>query len=75
VSLVEQHLELFMHLSFEIHVLDPHAAEPATFRVLKPPAKPLTHCGGPGTRFESNSARSKLEYENPDLTRPSVSSF
>jgi hypothetical protein len=64
-----------MHLSPEIHVPDPHSPEPAIFRVLKPPAKPLTRSGGPATRFESSSARSALEYENPDLTQPSVSSF
>jgi hypothetical protein len=64
-----------MHLSLEIHVLDPHSPEPATFRVLEPPAKPLTHWGAPATRVESGSAPSKLEYENPDLTQPSVSSF
>jgi hypothetical protein len=64
-----------MHLSLEIHVLDPHPSGPATFRVLEPPTKPLTYSGGPATRFESSSARSKLEYENPDLTQPSVSSF
>jgi hypothetical protein len=64
-----------MHLSLEIHVLDPHSSEPAIFRVLEPPTKPLTHSGGQATRFESGSARSKLEYENPDLTQPSVSSF
>ena len=63
-----------MHLSPEIHVPDPHSPEPAIFRVLKPPAKPLTRSGGKTIRFES-SARCKLEYENPDLTRPSVSSF
>jgi hypothetical protein len=44
-----------MPLSLEIHGLDPHAPEPATFRVLEPPAKRLTHCGGPATRFEGNS--------------------
>jgi hypothetical protein len=64
-----------MHLSLKIHVLDPHSPEPATFHVLKPPAKPLTHSDDPATRFESGPARSKLEYENPDLTQPSVSSF
>jgi hypothetical protein len=64
-----------MHLSPEIHVSDPHSPEPAIFRVLKPPAKPLTRSSGPPIRFESSSARCKLEYENPDLTRPSVSSF
>ncbi len=64
-----------MHLSPEIHVPDPHSPEPAILRLLKPPANPLTCSGGPATRYESSSARSKLEYENPDLTRPSVSSF
>jgi hypothetical protein len=64
-----------MHLSLGIHVLDPHSPKPATFRVLKPPAKALTHCGAPATRVQSESAPSKLEYENPDLTQPSVSSF
>ena len=64
-----------MHLSPQIHVPDPHSPEPAIFPVLKPPAKTLTRSGGPAIRFESSSARCKLEYENPDLTRPSVSSF
>jgi hypothetical protein len=64
-----------MHLSPEIHVPDPHSAQPAIFSVLKPPTKPLAHSGGPAIRFESSSARCKLEYENSDLTRPSVSSF
>ena len=64
-----------MHLSLKIHVLDAHSPEPATFRGLEPPAKRLTHCGALATRVESGSAPSKLEYENPDLTQPSVSSF
>jgi hypothetical protein len=64
-----------MHLSLKIHVLDPHSPEPATLRVLEPPAKPLTRWGAPTTRVESGSTPSKLEYENPDLTQPSVSSF
>jgi len=64
-----------MHLSPKIHVPDPHSPEPAILRLLKLSAKPLTHPGGPAIRFESSSARCKLEYENPDLTRPSVSSF
>jgi hypothetical protein len=63
-----------MHLSPEIHVPNPHSLEPAIFPVLKPPAKPLTRSGGKAIPFKS-SARCKLEYENPDLTRPSVSSF
>ncbi len=64
-----------MHLSPKIHVPDPHYPEPAILRALKPPANPLTYSGGPTTWFERSSARSKLEYENPDLTQPSVSSF
>jgi hypothetical protein len=64
-----------MHLSPQIHVPAPHSTEPAIFPVLKPPTKPLTRSGGTVIRFESSSARCKLEYENPDLTRPSVSSF
>ena len=63
-----------MHLSPEIPVPNPHSPEPAIFPVLKPPAKPLTRSGGKAIPFKS-SARCKLEYENPDLTRPSVSSF
>jgi hypothetical protein len=64
-----------MHLSPKIHVPDPHCPEPAIFLVLKPPAKPLTGSGAPATRFESSSTRATREYENPDLTQPSVSSF
>jgi hypothetical protein len=62
-----------MSLSPEIHVPDP--PKPAIFGVLKPPAKPLTRSRAPAPRLKSKSARSPLEYENPDLTLPSVSSF
>lgn len=64
-----------MRLSPEIHVPDPHSPEPAIFGVLKPPPKPLTRYRAPAARLESKPAQSTLEYENPDLTRPSVSSF
>lgn len=66
---------VFMRLSPEIHVPDPHSPEPAILGVLKPPEKPLTRSRAPAPRLKGNSARSTLEYENPDLTRPSVSSF
>ena len=64
-----------MRLSPEIHVPEPRSPEPATFGVLKPPANPLTASLAPASRLKSNSVRCTAEYENPDLTRPSVSSF
>jgi hypothetical protein len=36
---------VFMRLSPEIHVPDPHSPEPAILGVLKPPEKPLTRPG------------------------------
>jgi hypothetical protein len=63
-----------MSLSAEIHIPDPHSPKPAIFGVLKPPAKPHTRSRAPAPRLKK-SARSPLEYENPDLTLPSVSSF
>jgi hypothetical protein len=64
-----------MRLSPEVHVPDPHSSQPAILSVLKPPAKPLTRPRAPVPPPTSNSARWRLEYENPDLTQPSVSSF
>jgi hypothetical protein len=63
-----------MSLSPEIQVSDPHP-EPTMFGVLKQPAKPLTHARVSAPRLNSKSTRSSPEYENPDLTLPSVSSF
>ena len=65
----------FMSLSHEIRVPDPHSPQQAIFAVLKPTAKSLTRSPAPAPRLKSKSARSTLEYENPDLTLPSVSSF
>lgn len=64
-----------MSLSPEIHVSDTHPLKPANFGVLKQPAKPLTHARVPAPRLNSKPSRSSPEYENPDLTLPSVSSF
>ena len=64
-----------MSLSPEIHVPETHSPKPAIFGALKPPAKSLTRSRAPAPWLESKSSRSTLEYENPDLTRPSVSSF
>jgi hypothetical protein len=62
-----------MILSPKVHV--PNAPAPAIFGGLKPPTKPLTCSPVPASWLESKSARPGLEYENPDLTQPSVSSF
>ena len=64
-----------MSLPHEIHVPYSDSPKPAAFGVLKPPAEPLTRSRAPAPRLKSKSARSTLEYENPDLTLPSVSSF
>jgi hypothetical protein len=57
----------FMILSPKVHV--PNAPAPVNFGGLKPPEKSLTFW------LESKPAPRGLEYENPDLTQPSVSSF
>ena len=64
-----------MSLSPKTHVPDPRSPKPATFGLLQPPAKRLTQPRTPAPQLKSESARSILEYENPDLTLPSVSSF
>jgi len=64
-----------MSLSPKAHVPDPRSPKPATFGALQPPAKRLTQPRTPGPQLKGNSARSTLEYENPDLRLPSVSSF
>jgi hypothetical protein len=56
-----------MILSPKVHV--PNAPAPVNFGGLKPPEKSLTFW------LESKPAPRGLEYENPDLTQPSVSSF
>jgi hypothetical protein len=64
-----------MNLSPKTHVSDPRSPKPAPFGVLQPAAKPLTQPRTPAPRLKSKAARAILEYENPDLTLPSVSSF
>jgi hypothetical protein len=64
-----------MSLSRETHVPDRHSPKPVIFGIGKPPAKPLKGSHAPAPRLKSMSARFALEYENPDLTKPSVSSF
>ena len=60
----------------KIHVPNANGPKPVAFGVVKPPAKPLTRStAGPAPWLKNNPTRSRLEYENPDLTQPSVSSF
>jgi hypothetical protein len=59
-----------------IHV--PHSDGPKVvpFSVVKPPAKPLTRSTAAAAPWlKNNCTPSRLEYENPDLRQPSVSSF
>jgi hypothetical protein len=64
-----------MSLSPKTHVPDARSPKAATFGVLQPTAKPLTQPRTPAPKLKSKFARTTLEYENPDLTLPSVSSF
>ena len=66
---------VFMSLSPKTHISDPRSPNPAPFGLLQSPAKPLKYPRTPAPQRKSVSARSTLEYENPDLTLPSVSSF
>jgi hypothetical protein len=64
-----------MSLPREIHVPYSNSPKPAVLGVLITPAEPLMRSPAPASWLKSKSARSTLEYENPDLTLPSVSSF
>jgi hypothetical protein len=60
----------------KIHVPNSDGPKLLTFGVAKPPAKPLTRSTAAATPWlKNNCIPSRLEYENPDLTQPSVSSF
>jgi hypothetical protein len=60
----------------QIHVPNSKGPKPVTFGMVKPPAKAITRStAGPASWLKNNSIPSRLEYENPDLTQPSVSSF
>jgi hypothetical protein len=65
----------FMSFSPKIHVSDAHTPKPAILGVAKQPANPLMCSRVPAPPLKSPSARSSMEFENPDLTLPSVSSF
>jgi hypothetical protein len=64
-----------MSLPLTIHVPEPHSRKPPIFGFLKPPAKPLLPAPTRAPWLTKTPAQFALEYENPDLTQPSVSSF
>jgi hypothetical protein len=59
----------------KVHVLSSNAPNPAMFSVVKPLPKSIACSIAPAPWLKNNSIPSRLEYENPDLTQPSVSSF
>jgi hypothetical protein len=64
-----------MSLAPTIHVPEARSPKPAIFGLLKPPAQPLLLASAPVPWLTKKAAQLALEYENPDLTLPSVSSF
>jgi hypothetical protein len=66
---------VFMSLSPKAHVPDARSPKPVTIGVRQLPGKPLAYPRPPALQLKSKSDRARLEYENPDLTLPSVSSF
>ena len=64
-----------MSLPLRIHVPESRFHNPAIFGLLKPPPMPLLLAPTRAPWLTKNPAQFALEYENPDLTQPSVSSF
>jgi hypothetical protein len=64
-----------MSLPLVIHVPESRSPKPPIFGLLKPPAKQLMLAPARAPWLTKTPAQFALEYENPDLTRPSVSSF
>ena len=64
-----------MSLPLTIHVRESGPRKAPIFALLKPPAKPLLLTSARPPWLTKNPAQFALEYENPDLTQPSVSSF
>ena len=64
-----------MSLPLTIHVPKSSSRKPPVFGLLKPPAKQLLLAPAPAPWLTKTPAQFALEYENPDLTQPSVSSF
>ena len=64
-----------MSLPPTIHVPESRSSSPAIFGLLTPPAHLLMLASARAPWLSKKPAQFALEYENPDLTQPSVSSF
>jgi hypothetical protein len=64
-----------MSLPQTIHVPALSFPRPPIFGLLKPPSQPLSLASTPAPWLTKKPAQFALEYENPDPTQPSVSSF
>jgi hypothetical protein len=64
-----------MSLPLTIHVPKLSFPNPAIFGLLKSPAQPLLLASPRPPWLTKQPAQLGLEYENADLTQPSVSSF
>jgi hypothetical protein len=64
-----------MSLPLTIHVLESRSPKPPIFGLLKPPVKQLLLAPARAPWLTKTPAQFAVEYESPDLTRPSVSSF
>jgi hypothetical protein len=64
-----------MSLPPTIHVSQSRFHKPEIFGLLKPPPMPLLLAPSRAPWLTKKPAQFALEYENPDLTQPSVSSF
>jgi hypothetical protein len=64
-----------MSLPLTIHVPESRFHKPPVFGLLKPLPKPLLLAPVRTPWLTKKPAQFAQEYENPDLTQPSVSSF
>ena len=64
-----------MSLPPTIHVPEARSPKPAISGLLKPPAQPLLLASARAPWRTKKPSQFALEYESPDLTLPSVSSF
>jgi hypothetical protein len=64
-----------MSLPLIIHVSEPRFPNPVIFGLLKPLPKPLLLAPARAPWLTKKPAQFALEYENPDPSQPSISSF
>jgi hypothetical protein len=64
-----------MSLPLAFHVSESGFRKPPIFGLLKPPPMPLLLAPTRAPWLTKKPAQFAQEYENPDVTQPSVSSF